>query len=707
MAAQFPHLTRPGRIGSLEIRNRMFVTAMGVNLAEADGSCGDRLIAFHERQARGGAGLIVLGVPGVAWPHGGNQPRQIAISEDRHIPGLRALANAVHAHGTRVAAQLHHGGLVAAQDMKEGRPVWVPSLPEPGPSDLFDVMLPEESSAFMDPDAPPIEWHPMTREDIEQLIGKFAAAAERAREAGLDGVEIHAGHGYIISDFLTPALNRREDGYGGSLAQRARLLLEIIAAVRAKVGDDFPVWCKLDSKEYGKHNGICLEDAVETARMAQAAGADAITVTAYHDAGRGALHSESHTPHVPNHNVGKAAAIKAAVTVPVIASGRIEPASAERFIGDGCFDFLAMGRKILADPDLPNKITAGAPAEIRPCIYCYACISRIYVLDSVRCTVNPETGFETAGDLIATDRPRHIGVVGGGPAGMEVTLRLLQRGFRVSLFESARRLGGTLAFAAIAYEPNGRLLQWLRRQLAGSRAEVHLGRAATPDLLRRLGIEEVVIATGAKRGIPDGIAGSDRDFVFSGEEMRALLLAEPHPELRRKVGPFTRWVTRVGAVTGVTGNAGLLRRLSKGWLPLGKKIVILGSELVGLELAEFLAERNREVTVVDETAHAGRGLPLVRRMRLLDDLRELGVAVVGKASNIRIGDYHVGYRSDSGEQVTIDVDHVILAKGAAGDTELAQAFRAAGFVTHAIGDCTGVSHIAGALESAAKLAMKL
>ena len=205
MPGNFSHLSQPGRIGSMRLKNRMIVTAMGVNLAESDGTCGDRIIAYHERQARGGAALIVLGVTGVAWPHGGNQPRQIAISEDRHIPGLQALTEAAHHHGAKVAAQLHHGGLVAAQDSKEGRPIWVPSYPAKSSSDLAEGMLMSEMQAFHDPDAPPPQLHVMTQEDINTLVAQFAAAASRAKQAGIDGVEIHGGHGYIISEFISPA----------------------------------------------------------------------------------------------------------------------------------------------------------------------------------------------------------------------------------------------------------------------------------------------------------------------------------------------------------------------------------------------------------------------------------------------------------------------------------------------------------------------
>ena len=706
MAKTFPHLTKAGRIGSLELKNRMLVTAMGVNLAEADGSCGDRIIAFHERQARGGAGLIIIGVAGVAWPPGGNQPRQIAISTDSHIPGLQRMAEAVHSHGAKIATQLHHGGLVAAEDMREGRPIWVPSYPAPSVSDLGDSLLESELQAFKSPDASPPRLHVMTQEDIHTLVEQFAGAAERAQFAGIDGVEIHGGHGYLLSEFLSPALNQREDSYGGSIENRARLLLEILGAIRDRVGTDYPVWVKLDSGEFGKREGITLADARQTAILVEAAGADAITVSAYHDTSRGALHSESNIPHTPDRLVANAAAIKNSVGIPVITSGRIEPVAANKYIGNAQFDFLGMGRKLLADPDLPNKISAGTPELIRPCVYCYCCVSKIYVRQPVKCAVNPETAHEQERDLIAIEKSRHIAVIGGGPAGMEVACRLATRGFRVSLLESSHRLGGTLQFAGLAYPPNEKLMNWLRLQVKNSAVEVHLNRPATAERLAQLGVDEVVVATGAERSMP-AIPGADRDFVFSGEEMRALVLGEKHPELVRKTSALTRLMAAAGAATGITSVPELVRQISRVWLPLGKKITIIGAELVGLELAEFLAERGRDVTVIDGTPKAGKGLYLVRRMRLLEELNHLGVTLISKADDIVIDDKSISYSNYRGQRRQIDVDHVIVAQGATGDTRLADELKEKGFTTHTIGDCNGVTYIEGAMESAAILATQL
>ncbi len=690
----------------MTLRNRMVVAAMGVNLAEPDGSCGEKIAAFHGRQAEGGAGLIVVGSAGVCWPAGSNEPRQVAISEDSHIPGMRALADTVHRHGARLAMQLHHGGTSAVEDRAAGRPLLVPSYPEASNIDLPQLMLESEMAEMYAGMRAEVELQPMSVEDIAELVERFASAARRAKEAGVDGVEIHAGHGYIISAFLSPFANQRDDEYGGSLENRARLLLEIIAAVRREVGRDYPVWVKIDSKEYGKPEGISLADAIETARLVEAAGVDAIAVSAYHDVGQGALHSQSNIPHEPGHLLPAAAAIREAVTIPVIATGRVEPDVAEKGLKKGQFDFLAMGRKLLADPDLPHKLAQGAADRIRPCVYCYCCASQIYLKRDIKCAVNPETGFERERALVATSKSRHMVVVGGGPAGMEAALRLSQQGHRVTLLEAGDRLGGTLPFAGIAYPANLKLLDWLRSELTRSTVDVRLSTEATVALVRDLAPDEVIVATGARRDMPD-IPGSNRDFVFSGDEMRALVAGESNPGLARKTSRFTRGMAWMGNVTRLGRQPHIVRQVSRAWMPLKKDIVVIGAELVGLELAEYLAHRGRNVTVIDEANRPGKGLYLVRRMRLLRELAALGVTLINRATEIAIDDGAVSYRNFRGQRRRVGAGNVIVAQGAMGDLSLAEALQGAGLSVHSIGDANGVGYIEGAIESAAELAVKL
>lgn len=683
----------------MDLRNRMFVTAMGVSLAEDDGTAGERLIAYHEEQAKGGAALIVTGVMGVAWPVGAVQPNQLGVSDDRFLPGLRRLTDRVHAHGAKIAAQLHQGGLVASHSAQFGHPLWAPSMPGPFVGDFPDYFLPEELAAFGGSAVPSIKV--LTAEDIATAVRHYAEGARRAKEAGFDACEIHGGHGYLISSFLSPSTNKRTDEYGGPLENRARLMLEVLTAVREAIGPDFPVWMKLDSREFGKSVGTTLDDARMVARWLEAGGADAIAVTAYHDVGQAKLHSGSNIPHEPEMNIPAAIAIKGEVSIPIIASGRVEPDRGEQRFQEGAFDFLAMGRKVLADPHLPNKLAAGRPQDVRPCIYCYTCVSTAYVRQQVRCAVRSETGFEYLQDKANLPSGKRYVVIGGGPGGMEAARRLHAQGNKVTLIEQSDRLGGTLRFAALAYEPNERILEWLKREIEASNVDVRLKTTATPELLRTLEPDEVIVATGAVRDMPP-IPGSDLDHVFSGDDMRKMMLGESSDALKRKTGLATRLATKIGAATGMTANLDFVRKATHQWMPLGDRVVIIGGELVGVELAEFLVERGRTVTVVEEGPKFGKGLTVVRRLRLIPELREHGVALFAEAKDIRITPEGVAFATPDAEAHLIPADTVIVAKGAHGDTSLADALRSNGFKVKEVGDCTGVGYIEGAIRGATR-----
>lgn len=691
-------LLSPGRIGKLDIRNRMVVTAMGANLSEALGHWGERILAYHEEQARGGAGLIISGACGVMYPVGQVQEWQLAISTDEHIPGLKRVVEAVHSHGACFAVQLHQGGLNGVDDTVAGRPQWCPSVPEPSYGDFADGLLMSELEVLASIGMP--TYKVMDKEDIDALVQAFAAGARRAQAAGCDAVEVHGGHGYVPSSFLSPKTNQRTDEYGGSLENRARLLLEIVRAVRAELGADFPVIVKIDSREVGKEGGISLEDATVTAQWLQQAGADAITVSAYHEFGQGKLHSASNIPHEPNTNLPAAAAIRKVLSIPVIASGRVEPEHADSEIGKGSFDFLAMGRKILADPHLPRKIAQGSIGDIRPCVYCYTCVSAIYTRERMRCAVNAECGFEY--QRVArktTASKKRVAVVGGGPGGMEAARRLASDGHQVVLFEKSDRLGGTLRFASLAYAANERLLDWLCLQVEAHDIEVRLKTPATPDLIKALQPDAVVVATGALRSLPS-IPGCELPHVFSGDDMRDLVLGSGTERLKTKTSAFTRLATRLGSSTGLSANLDFVRKATHTWMPLGTNIVIIGGELVGIELAEFLCERGRKVTVVDDAPRFGAGLTLVRRLRILAELREHGVGLYPGSKDIRIEPGQVGFTDNTGAVLTVSADQVIVARGATGDSSQAEALRAAGLRVHEVGDGTGVGYIEGAMRDA-------
>ena len=707
MSTSFQHLMSPGRIGSLQLKNRIFMTAMGDNLAEADGMCGARTRAYYAARAKGGAAMLTVGSVSVGYPVGSNCQWQVALSGDRHIPSIKGVADVVHEHGAKLALQLHFGGLVAMTDMKDGRPVWCPSVPlPPKPGDVMDGFLLEEIAQADFANVKEVSFKVMTAQDAEHLIQMFADAAARAKEAGADGVELHGGHGYIFSSFISPASNRRDDEYGGPLENRARLLLDTVRAVRAQVGQDYPVWCKIDEEEFGKDDGIKIEDAKKLAVLLQEAGVDAITASSYADQSQGKYHSGSNIPDKVELMIPGAAQIKSVLDIPVITAGRIEPEAADKYIGEGKFDFVAMGRKLLADPELPNKLKAGKPEDVRPCIYCYACVSQIYFSKNVKCAVNPETAFERERGITQAEAKKHIVVIGGGPGGMESARRLTLKGHKVTLLEQSDRLGGTVQFASIAYAPNERILNWLKRQVSELGIEVRLKTKATPELLKSLNPDEVVVAVGAVRTMPP-IPGNDRDNVFSGDEMRNLVLGENLDTLKGKTSWATRMAAKAGSLTGVTRSPEMIREASKAWMPLGDHIVIIGGELVGLELAEFLAERGRKVTVVDEAPRLGAGIYIVRRWRALSDARELGVTLLPGMKNIAIGNERVTFDDEDGQHHVVEADNVIVAKGATGNQTLADQLKAAGFKVHTVGDCNGVGYIEGAIAGAADVAVAI
>lgn len=697
--SEYQHLLKPGKIGGLELKNRIIMAPMGSNFAESDGHCGERIQAYYEARAKGGVGLITMGVVSIAFPAGTAEPYQAGISKDEFIPGLKALTDRVHKHGAKISLQLQHAGKTAVRDLAEGRELWVPSIPSPPPqSDIMQSVTFEEMSTFIRPAkgaAPKIRV--MDKADIAQMVEWFAAAAKRAQQAGFDGIEIHAAHTYIIAGFLSAHSNKRDDEYGGSLENRARLLLEVIAAIRERVGEDFPLWLRLDAKEIDTEGGITIEDCIAVAKIAESAGLNAVSVSAYSSTVNGSSFTAAPLVHKPAGFLDWASEVSKAVNIPVIAAGRLEPKVANEAIAAGKCDFIAMGRKLLADPELPNKLSENRAANIRPCIYCYVCVSQIFINKRVKCAVNPCTGHEFEQNVIMTDKPKHIAVVGGGPAGIEAAVIASQRGHKVTLIERSKRLGGTLFFAALAYPANGKLLDFQLNQLAQANVDVRLNSQATPELLKSLAVDEVIVATGASRGMPD-VNGAELPHVWSGEQLRQLLTGEANAETKAQLSPLQKLMVGTGNMLGLTKQLSMLEKLSHYWMPLGKQVTIVGGGLVGLELAEFLAERGRQVTVIEEGRDLGKELSIVRRWRVIDQVRKLGVTLVNNAQVTTIDSNAVHYKTEDGEH-TVGSDTVVMAKGISADSTLANKLTEAGLTVTEVGDGQEVGYIEGAIDS--------
>ncbi|MDE1165233.1 MAG: FAD-dependent oxidoreductase [Pseudomonas sp.] len=696
------HLLAPGRIGPLHLRNRIIMAPMGSNFAEADGHCGERIQAYYEARAAGGAGLLIMGVCAIAFPAGTAEPYQVGVSSDEFLPGLTRLAERVHSHGAKIAMQLQHAGKNAIRDMAAGRPLWVPSIPPASSSDMMQALTPEELASFVSAvrgRKGGIELRVMDHDDIAQMVEWFAAAAHRAQRAGFDGVEIHAAHNYIIAGFLSPYYNQRDDEYGASLENRARLLLEVLAAVRARVGADFGVWLRLDAQELGTPGGISLDDAKAVARLAEGAGADAVSVSAYAATTSGVAFTEAPLVQKPSGFLEWTAAIKQCVNIPVIAVGRIEPDAGDTAIAADHCDFIAMGRKLLADPQLPNKLAASQPEAIRPCIYCYVCVSQIFINERVKCAVNPQTGHEAERVITPAANAQHIAVVGGGPAGLEAARVAALRGHRVTLLERSERLGGTLFFAALAYPENGRLLDNLLYQVRQLPIEVRLGALVDAALLRDLAVDQVIVATGAQRAAPN-IPGAQQNHVWSGDELRRLMTGDhAHDIAKRKLSLAQRTLMKAGSLIGVTDSTEAMQKLSHVWMPLGKRVTIVGGGLVGLELAEFLIARGRQVCVLESTLHLGRELAIVRRWRVLHGIREHGGQLLVGVTVTAIEGNRVRYQTAEGESAEVGCDSVVLASGATPDTTLGDALSRAGLKVASIGDCQSLGYIEGAIAA--------
>jgi 2,4-dienoyl-CoA reductase-like NADH-dependent reductase (Old Yellow Enzyme family)/thioredoxin reductase len=701
-------LLSPASIGALEFRNRILMTPMGTNLAETNGECGERIQRYYEARAAGGAGGIIVGVAAIAWPEGACNPNQVAISDDRFIAGLSALATRIKQHGCRAAIQIQHAGKVAVCDIAAGRPMLVPSMPKSSPDDMMFALTQEEVAGFVKSytkDGAKIEYKVASKEDIAWLIERFADAAHRAQRAGFDAVELHAGHGYILSEFLSPYVNVREDEYGGSLENRARLLIEVIQTVKARVGREFPVWCRIDSKEYRLPGGIVYEDALKTAALAEQAGADAIHVSAYANPSSGVGFTEAPLVHEPGGYLDFAAGIKREVSIPVIAVGRIEPEVAEKVLRAGQADFIAMGRKLLADPDLPAKLKTGKAADIRPCIYCYTCVSEIFHSRHVICALNAQTGFEGEAVIMPAAQSRKILVVGGGPAGMETARVAALRGHKVTLCESSDRLGGTVFFSSIAYQPNEKLIAYLAKQVQDLDIDIRLRTAVDSALVQQLRPDAVVVATGALREAP-AIVGTDQANVFSGDELRALMTGDSSSPVVAKLNLLQRFMMFCGGLLGITRSGELIRRLSHFWMPVGKRVAVIGGGLVGVELAEFLAERGRQVSVIEEGDKFGIELAIVRRWRVLHELKELGVVMINNTRLVAINGKDLQLATDD-QQVSIEADTIILASGAQANRGLADSIAATGIETHLAGDCDGVAYIHGAMHDGHRIGRSL
>lgn len=639
-------------------RNRIVMSPMETMYGTPDGLPSERTIAYVEARAAGGVGLITLGATGIDHRHP-ETPGGLHIGTDDGIAVHRRLVEAVHEHGARIQPQIVHAGPDGLGPEMHG----VTSL---GPSVIPSYLTGRPSSE-------------MTTDQIGELLDLYRRAVVRVVEAGYDGLELHAAHGYMmIGSFLAPQRNRRTDRYRGTSPEgRLRLLLEVLAAIRAEV--DLPITLRISGYERVA-GGRPLWETAGAAPLLVEAG-----VAAFHVSGgvidrlvTGMVNAADDGDGL---NIGGAAAVKEVVDVPVIAVGRLhDPHLAERVLAEGRADFVAMARPLLADPDLPRKLATGRADRVRRCISCENCIDSLEQRFSVDCAVNARCGREL--ELLPTPatRTRHLVVVGGGPGGLEAARVAASRGHRVTLLERSRRLGGALVWASVVHPENEPFLDWLRAEVARAGVDVRLGTTATPDTVAALAPDAVVVATGARIEVPD-LPGAHLPHVRRGVELRE----------------------RLGALPLV--RPGLVRTASRVWLPLGRRVAIVGGDLVAVELAELLARRGRRVTVLEAGPELAPEVGGKRRTEHMDRLDRLVVTAHVGAAVERITPDGLVFRPANGSSTRhLRADTVVLAGEARPDLDLhaAVAARLPGVEVTAVGDCTGLALIRGAVEAGAR-----
>lgn len=701
---RFARLLAPGRIGRMELRNRIIMAPMGTGYATEEGLVTQRLKDYYEERARGGAALIIPGVLSVDPAGGRCASDQLSIAADQYVPGLKELTDAVHRHGAKIAAQIQHAGKIATVDVCLAvQPVTASEMSAADANAAVDLNLDEimRMAQRFSKMPPNFMSRAMTLEEIPHYVALFAEAAERARRSGFDGVEIHAAHGYQIYSFLSPYANHRTDQYGGDLKNRARFLLEIIQATRAKVGPDYPVWCRIDGREWNVPGGITPEDSRALSIMLQEAGVDAIHVSGY-----GAVPGtfiDAPITYLPGRLVPDAENVKRAVKIPVIAVGRISPELGEEVLRQGQADFIAMGRALLADPELPNKLAAGKRDEVRPCIRCYECASAHVESMSTICSVNVACGREAEFRFAPAAKPRNVAIIGSGPAGMEAARIAALRGHKVTLYEKNRRLGGSLVFASVVSEDNQGLLDWMIGQMKKLPIDIRMGAEVTPESIKAANHDVTIVAVGPNIDAPK-IPGGERRNVITGKDLREMMNG------RDLSGKMAWWIK-----LGLPLVKPVLQRMSpsaaaaftRRWMPVGKNVVVIGGDLVAVELAEFLVERGRKVTMVSTERSMAPEMSIARRWRVLGGLRQHGVVMHNKARYGEFSDKGVVFSDKEKKTQTIPADTVVIAEGIKNNPGLFQALDGKLPEVYQAGDCADVRLILGAIEDGARIAMKI
>ena len=680
-------LLEPLKVNGITLRNRIVKPPQVLGFAEDDGNASPMLIGHYEAIARGGVGLLTVESSCVDYPVGGKGQNRLRIDDDAFIPSFSRLAETIHANGCPTILQLTHNG--PAGKFSGLQPLSASALPPE------DALLFNPRGKFESPRA-------MSVAEIEATVEKYAQAAWRAKQAGFDGVTMHAAHAYLLNSFLSRAWNRRDDDYGcRTLETRARFATEIIRAIRTRAGPDFVIGMRINGREWGHEQGTTIEESCGIARILESAGLDFVDVSAW-GYGNGAyswmIFPEQLLYPVPTVPLAKrvrktgvvadlAAPIKAAVSIPVIVVGSITPEMGETILRKGMADAVGMGRRLMADPDLPRKLAEGRPEDIRPCMSCTECMKEMKRYRPTACRVNAAMGKEREYRIVPALRRKRVVVIGGGPGGMEAARVAAEKGHDVVLYEKASALGGSLPLAALVkgtlIEDLPGLVTYFETQLRKLGVRVELGREFTLETARTVKPDVVVVAIGEKPTVP-AIPGIDRSNVLAGGA------------LERRVAPYLRLL-----------GPRLLGWLTRFWLPVGKRVVVIGGMLHGCQVAAFLVKRGRQVTIVESSDDPAAGMPVATKRRLLDWLTEKGTVILTEARCEEITAEGVAVRTKDGTVKSVIADTVITALPPSPNPELANALRGVVPEVHSIDDRDDLHLILHAIAGGARIGHSL
>ena len=613
-------LFEPIRIGGMEVQNRIVMAPMTTHFA-TDGCVSDRMIRFYERRAKGGAGLITIEDGIVECPVGNNTDNPLAIDRERYLPGLAKLASAIRGHGAVSVMQLSHAGRRAGQ-----------IAPGNGCLKRTGGRLPVAPSALAHPSPGHVVPKPLATDEIKRVISRFEQAAERAVRAGFDMIGLHCAHMYLCGQFLSPWSNKRTDQYGGSLENRMRFVLQIVESIKAAVGSHVPIVCRMNGKE--PEGGNSREEITQIAVALEKAGVAALHISTGFASvlwDRDFIPAEATMGMPEGCIVDLAAAIKRAVSIPVIAVNKIRHVQfAERVLQENKADMIGLGRPLLADPDWPLKAWQNRAEDIRPCISCcQGCVGNIEKGLPITCLTNPQLGKENELPFASPKAVcrKKVLVAGSGPAGLEAARTAASRGHDVTIWEKAPTVGGKFSMASVLPEKGefSELRDFLVRAAQKEGVEIVAGKSADPKSVKLLKPDVVILATGCRPALPS--------------------------KLEAKEG-----ASFIPAVDVIGGHK-----------PIGASVAIVGGGMVGLETAKMLSDQGHAVTILEMLEEVGTDMPAITRIPLLLELEAKGVRLLRRTTarefNAEGVRWEHGGPSGILKRGVLNVDTIVLAVG--------------------------------------------